>query len=243
MKIVCFLVLLFGNFAVGTRIPIELESEIISKRQTLNSKSTNQNQTGITLDPFICSPAPVAVKVPLPAFWPRHVKLWRCMGSVYAIDLFKCGMKKEDHLLLKVMLDPSDNNFSGLVSMTNHTECTEKCFKKEKDCNTSTHILDPNACQCMCRGDFQCGPLKTWDTSSCKCICKSLANACPGYAHTKIWNDNTCKCECQDKLVKKCQNFGKVIDPNTCNCLCPSKTCPKGQVFQQASCKCVVSAV
>ena len=239
MKIACFLVFLFGNFAVCTRMAIELESEIISKRQTLSSKSTNQNQTGIMLDPFMCSPSPVAVEVP--AFWPRHVKLWRCMGSAYALDVFKCGMAKEDHFLLKVMLDPDDRNFSGLVSMTNHTECIEKCIKKEKVCNTTTHKLDRKNCQCVCRGDFQCGPLQTWDTNNCKCICKSLANACPGYAHTKIWNNNTCKCECQDKLVKRCQHYRKVIDPNTCKCLCPRKPCPKGQVFQQASCKCVVS--
>ena len=116
--------------------------------------------SGIELDAFMCSLTPVVVKVPFPAFWPRHVKLWRCMGSAYAIDVFKCGMAKEDHFLLKVMLDSYDTDYSGRVPMTNHTKCTEKCIKKEKDCNSTTHKLNPNTCQCKCRDDFQCGPLK-----------------------------------------------------------------------------------
>ena len=125
---------------------------------------------GIPLPTFWCSAVPVAIKVPSPSFWPRHVKLSRCMGTVPAPDIFECGVDIEDHFLLKVMLNQSDQKFSGLVPMINHTSCSNwNCIKKEEDCNSNTHELDPSTCQCNCRDDVQCGPLKVllWVSRIC----------------------------------------------------------------------------
>jgi hypothetical protein len=106
----------------------------------------------------MCAPYPVPVKVPWPAIWPRHVKLWRCMGSTYADDTFECGMAQEDHFQLR--LDFSHTH-STLVPMTNHTACNPfQCIKKEKDCDNTSHVFDPGNCNCNCRDNVSCGPIK-----------------------------------------------------------------------------------
>ena len=111
--------------------------------------------SGVHLENFLCKPWPVAVKVPPPSFWPRHVKLWRCMGYVYSPDTFECGMKKEDHVLLKVKLSPYDD-YEGIVPVTNHTQCGSQCIVKKKDCDNATHTLNPYSCMCNCRNSFAC---------------------------------------------------------------------------------------
>lgn len=111
----------------------------------------------VELPVYSCQPSVVAVKVPPPAAWPSHVKLWRCMGSVYKIGPFECGVIKEDHFRLNATTT-FDNVmfFTGTVPMTNHTACGLQCTMKQKDCDNTTHKLDPQTCQCNCRNDLNC---------------------------------------------------------------------------------------
>ncbi|CAB4011454.1 Hypothetical predicted protein, partial [Paramuricea clavata] len=166
------------------------------------------------LPPYYCQPTPVAVKVPPPAVWPRYVKLSRCMGSVYSLGPFECGVTKKAHFHLNATFP------RGTVPMTNHTACGVQCIVKKEDCNNATQSHDPRSCQCICRDNFKCPSGKIWDTNYCKCKCKQIG-PCTGYEDVKKWSDATCKCECQDKVVKKCQaaGNGKSLNPDTCKCV------------------------
>lgn len=106
----------------------------------------------------MCKASPAAVAVPSPAVWPKHVELWRCMGSPYALNHFKCGAISEDLFLLKVKLSYFDMGYPGTLLMSNHTSCGQTCILKDKDCNVATHFLNTNSCQCNCRDYVQCPP-------------------------------------------------------------------------------------
>ena len=104
-----------------------------------------------------CQPTAVPVEVPPPAVWPSHVKLWRCIGSVFALGLLECGVIKEAPFRLNVTISLDKVTFTaGTVPMTNHTACAAQCIVKKKDCNNATHKLYPKSCLCNCRDDNKC---------------------------------------------------------------------------------------
>lgn len=240
MIIAGLLALLLADFAVCTRIPFEEKFEALSKRQTSSHSTTKTGVRYVELPVHRCQPTAVPVEVPPPAVWPSHVKLWRCIGSVFTLGPFECGVIKEANFRLNVTISLDKVTFTaGTVPVTNHTACAAQCIVKKKDCNNATHKLDPKSCLCNCRDDNKCPSGKIWEKNDCKCKCKHIA-PCTGYEDVKKFSDKTCKCECQDKFVRKCQaaGYGKFLTPDTCKCVCPVKPCPKGQVIDQTDCKC-----
>ena len=108
---------------------------------------------------------------------PSHVTVRRCRGSCPLNRAFSCRAKSSMTRRVPVMMVVGGfktgllETVCSSLEATEDTECECGCEVRPEDCQPDLHLYSNQTCSCSCPAQEQCGPGKTWDSWSCRCVC------------------------------------------------------------------------
>ena len=213
------------------------------------SRSGNKNKPPINANngtsDCMPDPHPAMVSLNRPAgvtYHPTSVLLHRCVGYCVSQDLQNCTVKRQEEIVMAILVSEKGGATFKNITVYNHTECGCACMTRKSDCNEAIHNYDKNKCKCECKKSHtSCNSaIKRWDDQSCDCKCIKAQTSCDQTSN-HVWNEKICDCDCTKKVKDRCKRKGKVLNKATCGCDCPTPrpTCPQGEKFLKFNCTCV----
>ncbi|XP_078379214.1 uncharacterized protein LOC144662304 [Oculina patagonica] len=196
---------------------------------------------------FVCHwPFPAMVQLDRPlgvTYIPATVLLHRCVGYCASQDLRNCTVKRQEEVVLTVLVVEGRSHYYKHFTVYNHTQCGCACMERKSDCNETIHDHDSNSCSCKCKKALSnsCNPAtQNFDNTKCECVCNRAAKPCDQTIN-HVWNSKICDCDCKQKVKDRCVRENKVLNKSKCECECPTTlpTCAQGFKFLKYNCTCV----